>query len=93
MVSVAPVHSQRLAARLWWTLLPFAGCYGYGKDDGLAWRWWMRFSVVPYLLWRLVARLPGSDPFEPMPQVVCTCELCVPIRDPEPGEQQEGVVI
>lgn len=70
------VRSSRAAARLWWALLPYAGCYGWGKDDGGNWRWWMRFNVVPYLLWKLVAKLPSSSPFEPMEPIVCTCDYC-----------------
>lgn len=73
---MSAARSTRLAARLWWALLPFAGCYGYGKGDGGTWRWWMRFSIVPYLLWKLVGNLPGSDPFRPIPPIVCNCDYC-----------------
>lgn len=82
------VRSRKLAARLWWALLPFAGCHGYGKEEGLAWRWWMRFSVVPYLAWKLVGKLPSSAPFEPPPLIVCNCDECAPaVPSVQPGER------
>lgn len=73
-----PQRSHRPAARIWWALLPYAGGYGYGRDaiPPENWRWWMRFDVVPYLLWRLVGKLPGSEPFSPMPPIACSCRFC-----------------
>lgn len=70
--------STRLAARLWWALLPYAGIWGYRDEDAPAEnvRWWWRFTFVAYYAWKLVGRLPGSDPFEPMAQIVCTCDFC-----------------
>jgi len=69
-------RNTTLAARLWWALLPYAGCYGYRDADGGSEHWWMRFSVVPYMLWKLAGSVPGFAAFKPMPPVVCNCDYC-----------------
>lgn len=66
-----PVRSRRLAARLWWALLPFTGCYAYAER-----RWQRALGFVPFLLWKLAGRLPGSAPFEPELPVACDCDYC-----------------
>lgn len=60
LVGRAPRRNHKLAARLWWLLLPFAGETGYACDEVPA-RW---FAYPLTWLWKLVGKLPGSDPFE-----------------------------
>lgn len=68
---MSAVRSTTLTARLWWALLPAAGSYGYAETRRQRLLW-----LVPNLLWQLVRRLPGSDPFEPMEPVICDCDYC-----------------
>lgn len=75
--SSGAIRSKRLAARLWWALLPYAGWIAYSDDDlecGAIKPPWYAYPLA--WLWELVRRLPGSDPFEPMPPVVCNCDYC-----------------
>lgn len=69
---VSAVHSTKWAARLWWFLLPYAGETGYADAEHPA-RW---FAHPLTWLWKFVGKLPGSEPFEPMPPIVCTCDYC-----------------
>jgi hypothetical protein len=75
---VTPVYSERLAARLWWWLLPYAGVWGYRDEDYPRenWRWWWPLTFIAYYAWRLVAKLPSSAPFEPQKPVICWCGDC-----------------
>jgi len=65
-------RSTRLAARLWWALLPFAGWTAYPDEPNPP--PWYAYPLT--WLWKLVGRLPGSAPFEPMPPIVCDCDYC-----------------
>lgn len=70
--SSVPVRSGRLAARLWWWLLPYAGETGYPNPDNPP-RW---FSYPLTWAWKLVGKLPSSAPFEPQPPIICDCDYC-----------------
>jgi len=80
-VSVGPVRSRKLSARLWWATLPYYGwtCGSAGQrvddilDGARPAPWW----AYP-LGWlnRLAARIPGFGAFEPTPPVVCDCDFC-----------------
>jgi hypothetical protein len=70
-----PQRNTRVAARLWWALLPYIGYYCDGTED---WRWWMRPARW---LWVLVDKLPGSAPYPPLPPVVCTCDYCMGVPE------------
>jgi hypothetical protein len=67
-----PKRSRKLAARLWWFLLPFAGETGYPNPDNPP-RW---FAYPLAWLWQLVNKLPSSDPFEPYSGPACNCDYC-----------------
>lgn len=67
-----PVRSKRLAARLWWFLLPYAGETGYSDSEFPA-----RWRAYPLTwLWKLVNALPSSAPFEPSRIPPCDCDYC-----------------
>lgn len=65
-------RSTKLAARLWWLLLPYAGWTGYPNEDNPA--PWYAWPLT--WLWKLVGLLPSSAPYEPQPPDVCTCDYC-----------------
>ena len=67
-----PSRNTSLAARLWWLLLPFAGETGYSDADHPA-RW---FAHPLTWLWKLVGKLPNSDPFKPYEGPQCDCDYC-----------------
>jgi hypothetical protein len=76
-------RSTRLAARLWWATLPYAGWVTVTADeiaDGA--------NPAPWYAWplawvnRLAGRLPGSEPFGPLPPVVCDCDYCRGVPGP-----------
>ena len=75
---MSAVRSHKLAARVWWALLPYAGETGYPNPDNPP-RW---FAYPLTWAWKLVGKLPGSAPFLPFRPGVCDCEEC--------REQQEG---
>ena len=77
--SYGPVRSRRLAARLWWALLPYAGWIGYRdkeleRDGTCVPPPWYAFPLA--WLWEVVRRLPGSAPYEPLPPIECDCDYC-----------------
>lgn len=81
-------RSNRLAARLWWATLPYAGWVGYRdkelEAEGVCPRPpWYAYPLS--WLWTLAGRLPGSDPFAPMELIVCTCDGCLAARDTKEG--------
>lgn len=76
-------HSTRLAARLWWALLPYAGWTGYHERGEIPPPW---YAWPLTWLWQLVGTLPSAAPYKSMPQVVCNCDYCrgVPGAEFEP---------
>lgn len=67
-------RSKRLAARLWWATLPYAGWIGYAGEEGATPPPWYAYPLA--WLNRLAEKLPGSAPFEPMPRIECDCDYC-----------------
>ena len=67
-------RSRRLAARLWWFTLPYAGWVGYRDVPGGNPTPWYAFPLA--WLNTLASKLPGSDPFEPSPVQACDCDFC-----------------
>lgn len=68
------MRSRRLAARLWWATLPYAGWVTYdGEPGAVPPPWWAH-----PLAWinKLSEKLPGSEPFEPMVERECDCDWC-----------------
>lgn len=69
---MSAVRSTRIAARLWWWLLPYAGETGYADEQHPA-----RWRAYPLTwAWQLVGKLPGSAPFKPSDLPPCTCDWC-----------------
>ncbi len=66
-----PERSMRLAARLWWALLPHIG---YGSDVFPESRRW--YEPLAYRAWKLVGLLSSSAPYKPMPPINCNCDYC-----------------
>lgn len=73
LLHARPRRSRRLAARLWWATLPHAGMIGWPKGVGNPPRW---YDYPLAWLNRLAEKLPGSEPFEPQPPIICTCDYC-----------------
>ncbi len=63
-------RNRTLIARLRWLILPLMGyCYGESWRDQIRGR--------PFVwLDNILGRLPGSDLFAPVPEVVCNCDWC-----------------
>lgn len=69
---MSAVRSTKIAARLWWWLLPYAGETGYPNPDNPP-----RWRAYPLTwAWNLVRKLPSSAPFAPPPFRECNCDEC-----------------
>jgi hypothetical protein len=66
-------RSTRLAARLWWALLPYAGWFAY-SDEPDAPRPPLHAYPLAWL-WRLINWI-GVEPFKPFELPVCDCDYC-----------------
>lgn len=67
-------RSTRVAARLWWATLPYRGWVAYDGEVGAVPPPWYAHPLA----WvnRLAEKLPGSEPFKPMPVRECPCDYC-----------------
>jgi hypothetical protein len=70
-------RSTRLAARLWWATLSYRGWATTTAEDiadGANPPPWYAHPLA--WLNKLAEKLPGSEPFEPLPPIVCTGDYC-----------------